>query len=270
MDSDTNTPGVGVSLPPRENLVRGVRPGVELRTTEDGAMPTLHGRFAVFNEWTEIDSAWEGRFLERIQPGAFKKTIAENRSGMRVLFDHGHDPNIGNKPLGPIADLRETDDGAYYEVPLLDTEYVRELLPGLQAGLYGASFRFKVMREDFDKRPERSELNPEGLPERTITEARVMEFGPVTFPAYDGATAGVRSLTDDWVRAELFGDTDRLREFLRSLDVRDAQQFAEHVTTSHSAPADSTPPQGTSSEARRDANRKFKTQKDWDAWIASI
>ena len=23
-----------------------------------------------------------------------------------------------------------------------------------------------------------------------------MEFGPVTFPAYEGATAGVRSLTD--------------------------------------------------------------------------
>lgn len=284
MDSDTNTLEVGASLPPRENLVRGIRPGVELRDAEDGSMPTLHGRFAVFNEWTEINSAWEGRFLERIHPGAFKKTISENRAGMRVLFDHGHDPNIGNKPLGPIADLREAPDGAYYEVPLLDTEYVRELLPGLKAGLYGASFRFKVMREDFDKQPERSDHNPERLPERTITEARVMEFGPVTFPAYDGATAAVRSLTDDWVRAELFGDQERLQEFLRGLvppiftgkvnvkAVRYADEgnFANTGNTLF-APAPPTPPvTGTSDMARRDNPRKFNTDKEWSAWIESI
>jgi len=48
--------------------------------------------------------------------------------------------------------------------------------------------------------PSRSTFNPDGIPERTITEAQVMEFGPVTFPAYSRATAGVRSLTD-WYRS---------------------------------------------------------------------
>ena len=40
--------------------------------------------------------------------------------------------------------------------------------------------------------PGRSSHNPEGIPERTVHQASVFEFGPVTFPAYEGATAGLR------------------------------------------------------------------------------
>ena len=101
--------------------------------------------------------------------------------------------------LGVPTLLREDEQGAAYEV--LDTTYVADLLPGLRIGAYGASFRFKVLGEDVDQKPNRSTYNPLGLPERTIREATVMEFGPVTFPAYEGATAGVRSLTDWWLQA---------------------------------------------------------------------
>jgi hypothetical protein len=61
---------------------------------------------------------------------------------------------------------------------------------------HGASFRFRVTREHVVQTSDASTYNPLALPERTIQEARVMEFGPCTFPAYQGATAGVRSLTD--------------------------------------------------------------------------
>lgn len=174
----------------------------ELREDENG-MPVLVGHFAVFNEWTTINSRWEGTFLERIAPGAFDKTFAENRRNMRVLFQHGKDPQIGEKILGPIAELRSEDHGAYYEVPLYDTAYNRDLVPGLRDNQYGASFRFRAMKEERVERPEESEHNPDGLPERTISEAKVMEFGPVTFPAYEGASAGLRSATDWWVEQSL-------------------------------------------------------------------
>jgi HK97 family phage prohead protease len=196
-----------VGRPPRDGLVRLLTTSpVELRSSGvDGSLGTLEGHFAVFNEATEIDSIFEGHFIERIAPGAFRKTFSEQREQMRVLFQHGFDPVVGDKPLGPIDDIGEDDVGARYSVPLIDTSYNRDLVPGLKAGLYGASFRFRVIREDFNREPEPSDSNPEGLPERTIREAQVSEFGPVTFPAYPTATAGMRSLTDRFLTRRLIG-----------------------------------------------------------------
>ena len=233
MNSDTQaSEEVGAAVPgqpPRENIIRAIRPGVEFRESED-AGPVLAGHFARFDEWTEIDSIWEGRFMERIAPGAFKKTFRENGNAIKVLFDHGHDPSIGNKPLGPIRQLYEDDEGAAYEVPLLDTSYTRDLIPGLKAGLYGASFRFRVMREKIDDEPGVSDYNPKGLPERSILEAQVAEFGPVTFPAYSGATAGIRSLTDDYIMRAFLDQPDRLRALLvEMLPVRNEQEDEEPV-----------------------------------------
>lgn len=202
---------------PRDLLIRTAAPMLLRSSTRDGepGMPTLYGHFAVFNRWTEIDSLWEGRFMESIAPGAFKRTIERNRDSMKVLFQHGRDPAVGDKPLGPIRDLKEDDEGGYYEVDMLDTAYNREILPGLEAGLYGASFRFSVMKEQISEKPGVSDHNPDGLPERTIQEARVSEFGPVTFPAYADATAGVRSLTDEFIVRQLVADPDRLQALLQ-------------------------------------------------------
>lgn len=184
-----------VEHPRRDGLYRAVFPGAELRAASGDGMPTLVGHFAVFNKPTEIASFMEGNFIERIAPGAFRKTFQENKA-IRCLFQHGCDPDIGDKPLGAPAVLREDETGAYYEVPLLDTGYVRDdVLPGLEAGVYGASFCFEVIKEQFDDEPGVSADNPRGLPERTLLEVRVPEFGPVTFPAYEEATAGVRSIT---------------------------------------------------------------------------
>ena len=247
--------------PPRENLVRGMFPSdMELRESADSAMPTLTGHFSVFDDWTEIHSAWEGQFLERIDSGAFDKTFAENRKNMRVLFNHGKDPSVGNKVLGPIAELGVDERGAWYDVPLFDTTYNRDLLPGLEAGVYGASFRFKVMRENFDKFPEPSDSNPDGMPERTILEAKVMEFGPVTFPAYEGATAGVRSLTDDYIITSLFGENaERTREFL------------QHITGQPDAPSTSAEaaPGAPRQPERRVLHYPNDTREDFLKWLTS-
>ncbi|HEU4864978.1 MAG TPA: HK97 family phage prohead protease [Actinomycetota bacterium] len=232
----TRHQGGAKSTFPKESLYRAIWPtDLELRSEDGFPGPVMFGHFAVFDEWTRIDSLFEGEFMERLVRGAFEKTFAENRSSIRPLFQHGRDSYIGSKVLGPVEILREEERGAYYEVPLLDTAYNRELEPGLRAGLYGASFRFRVMREEIVEKPKRSDYNPDGLPERSIKEVELHEFGPVTFPAYDGATAGIRSLTDEFVLQPYTRDRQRLRELLRYLEGEpaegDADEAPEPVTS---------------------------------------
>jgi HK97 family phage prohead protease len=207
---------------PDIDLVRGLTARPEFRddTPADGGLGTMAGHFSVFNTWYQVDSMWEGEFLERVAPGAFTETIAADSADMRVLFDHGFDPQIGNKVLGPIESLAEDKTGPAYEVPLFDTSYNRDLAPGLRAGVYGSSFRFRVQAESWDDEPKPSKANPKGIPERTIERAKVMEFGPVTFPANPAATAGMRSLTDQFY--------DRLRA--RDTQAYDAAVRAAGIT----------------------------------------
>ena len=70
---------------------------------------------------------------------------------------------------------------------------MRSLIPGLQAGQYGVSFRFKVVKDELRKFPARSTHNPKQLPEVTIIQADLTEFGPTPTPAYKGPSAAVRS-----------------------------------------------------------------------------
>jgi HK97 family phage prohead protease len=205
--------------PPRDNLVRACYPGVELRAREDDAagMPVLTGELAVFNQPTEIQSIREGRFIEIMEPGSFAKTIQENLKRFRILFQHGQDPVIGDKPLAPIEELEQDDERVRYAGQMLDTGYNREIIPGLQAGLYGSSFRFDVVADKWDHSPEARDYNPEGLPERRVKEVRLHEFGPVTFPAYIGAGAGLRSMTDDYDLRRFASDPQKLRMLLESV-----------------------------------------------------
>lgn len=180
-----------------QDIVRALRPAPEIRASGDDGTRTMVGHFSVFNTWYEVHSIFEGRFLERVAPGAFEETIAEDRSGVKVTFNHGYDV-LGDQVLGTIDVLREDDIGAYYEVPLFRS--VPDLIvEGLEAGVYGSSFRFKVAGDEWEDEPGESPHNPRGLPERTITKVRpLMEFGAVTFPASPTASAGIRSLTDEY------------------------------------------------------------------------
>ncbi|MFH8405568.1 phage major capsid protein [Streptomyces sp. NPDC018019] len=186
-----------------------------------GGMPTMTGHFSVFGNWYEINSHFEGQFLERITPGAFRKTLSDDASRknpgerIKVLLEHGHDPQVGDKPLGVPVRLAEDDLGPAYEVPLLDTSYCRDLVPALEAGAYGSSFRFQVMQDEWNDKPERSDGNPGALPERTIKEVRVLEFGPTVFPANASATAGLRSTTDDYYDKLRSRQPERYEEALR-------------------------------------------------------
>ena len=242
-------------LHPTENLFRGLAgEPIELRSDAiDGVdASTLFGHFARFDSWNLIDSWYEGKFLERVAKGSYKKTMREQRDRIRVQFDHGYDSYVGGSPLGPIDILREEDFGPYYEVPLLDTEYNRDrILPMLQGrtldgrtlgSLLGASYRFRVTKEEWVEPKKATDYNAEKLPERTIREVTLYEFGPVVFPADPGATAGARSicLTDEYLRrqAERTGQSARAaRQFAPIAPAAAPSGTADEPTIEPPAPA---------------------------------
>lgn len=231
--------------------------------TGDEGLGLMDVRFSTFETWYEINSWWEGRFLERTVRGAFKKTISEHNKARNVnahqvitLFNHGMDYHIGDKILGSIESLSEESDSPLSVVRLFDTSFNRDLLPGLRAGVYGSSFMFRVVRDEWNNEPGVSEHNPEGLPERTLKELRVFEAGPVTFPANPDATAGMRcaSGTDTYYEQLARRDPNRVAE-LRSKVTEfrtsragcagDAtQQTRDAATLSPTAPAQASHPDG--------------------------
>lgn len=244
-------------------IIRHFLSPVQFRAAENtdaghDALGTMDVRYSLFGEWYEVNSWWEGNFLERTQRGAFKRTIGQHndpgsRHEMKTLFNHGMDMYVNDKLLGDITDAREERDSPVNTVNVWDTSYNRDLLPGLKRGSYGSSFMFTVSKESIDNDPGTSDHNPKGIPERTITEVVNYEAGPVTWPANPGATAQMNSAqpvwsgTDDYY--EQLGQRQRdgvaaLRQNVIAL--RSAGRLADFgarpVADSQNVPAEDSPP----------------------------
>jgi len=129
-------------------------------------------------------------------------------------------------PLGTITKLREDDHGLYVEARLADNWLIQPVRDAIASGaIDGMSFRFQVIKEAWDDR------GP--VPVRTLEEVKLMELGPVVFPAYESTTVGVRSASLD----ELF-----------ELPSNDRQAIARALVLGTSfGPASGTPTEPTDS-----------------------
>lgn len=157
----------------------------ELRASADGR--TLSGYAAVFNSPTRIFERGID-FDETVAPGAFQRTI--NAADRVVLqFDHGQHPLIGGMPLGKITNMREDTHGLWVEARMSDHVLADIVTTAIaDEAITGMSFRFSVPDggDTWDRSGD--------IPVRTINEVKLYELGPVTFPAYDTTSVGVRSV----------------------------------------------------------------------------
>jgi HK97 family phage prohead protease len=177
---------------PKALLTRAVT--FETRAADDDGF-TLEGYAAVFDSPTRIDS-WEGRFDERIERGAFAKTLSERQPV--IQWDHGHDAATGSVPIAAIQSIREDDHGLFVSARMFDNARVEPIRQAIAGGaIDGMSFRFRVTREQWDE--------SDDVPLRTIRELDLFELGPVAFPAYTATSVGVRSLLAD------LPDSERVR-----------------------------------------------------------
>lgn len=232
------------------------------RDGEDGQPGVLEGRMVPYDQWTEIRSIMEGHFLERIRQGALTKTLREQVAKMRVLFQHGFSRSLDQAPIAKIESVRDAADGPHYRSLLLPS--VPEIIvDGLRAGLYGTSIAMRMpMRFEahFPKRP--TEHNPEMLEERTVTEASIKEMSVVTFPAYEGTTATVRSLTDELLVARLAEDPTKLLQILRS-------ELQEEAAPEHPEPDEEAAPEPEPEEEADSAPEEDEPQVPVEAGRAT-
>ena len=229
-NGDSALAEAGTSMPrTRSGLVRGPVAELGLRSA-NGAKGTprkrvLHGTMIPFDEWVEIDSIIEGHFLECFLPGSLDKTFSEGRERMRCILHHGKEL-LGRMVIGTISDLHADEKAGYYEVDLYD-DLPGILIEGLEEGQYGTSVYYELVQPDYRPRPGKSSHNPKGLDELRVAEAKVIEFGPTPFGIYEGASAALRSMTDDVVVARLAEDPAKLAAIAKRAGVELGERSAE-------------------------------------------
>lgn len=120
-------------------------------------------------------------FTEVIAPGAFTRTLSENRD-ILALVDHDSGKVLGRTRSGTL-ELRETPDGLTYRVTLPDTTTGNDLRALAQRGdIGGVSMGFRAIRDSWDG--ERRTLHEVELYEVSIVQAH---------PAYPTTTVSLRS-----------------------------------------------------------------------------
>jgi HK97 family phage prohead protease len=143
---------------------------------EDGTL-RMAGYAAVFNE-----ASLPLPFIEKIAPGAFRKTLTETPD-VRLLINHEGLPMARTK--NGTMRLYEDERGLYFEAELADTQEARDLYTLVSRGdVDQMSFAFRVIRQKWN----------DDRTERTLTEVSLADgdVSIVTYPAYPATSVEAR------------------------------------------------------------------------------
>lgn len=135
--------------------------GFEVKAIDDN---TFEGYASVFRN---VDS-----YRDVIEPGAFSKTIKENKR-VKVLWQH--DPW---QPIGKPTTMEEDNHGLYVKAKVANTSLGRDVMELMRSGVIDEmSIGFNTIKDEWD--------NEDNV--RRIKEVKLWEFSPVTFAANDQA-----------------------------------------------------------------------------------
>ena len=149
---------------------------IEARKADDGTM-RMAGYAAVFNE-----ASVPLPFIEKIAPGAFRKTLSETPD-VRLLANHEGLPMARTK--NGTMRLYEDEKGLYFEAELANTQEARDVYTLVERGdVDQMSFAFRVIRQKYN----------EDRSERLLTEVSLADgdVSIVTYPAYPTTSVEAR------------------------------------------------------------------------------
>lgn len=177
----------------------------EVRADSAGK-PIIAGYAAVFNTWSQD----LGGFIERVEPGAFDKTLRE--ADVRALANH--DPNwlLGRVSAHTLR-LGADSGGVHYEIAVNteDPDGRRALAKVERHDWDGSSFGFRTIEDDWDFTTAPAQ--------RVLREVSLRDVGPCTFPAYLDTEATVRAALDG-LSSSLRVPVDEVRAAFASGEIR--------------------------------------------------
>ena len=160
---------------------------VSLSKRAEGEAPVIFGYGAVFYREGEEGTQYKiyDDYYERIMPGTFDRAIRDAHD-VRSLFNHNPDIVLGRTASGTLK-LSVDAVGLRFDATPPDTNLVRDqvLAPLERGDVSGSSIMFVPTDTTWRE--------VDGVYIREIRDAELWETGPVTFPAYESTSAGVRS-----------------------------------------------------------------------------
>lgn len=172
---------------------------LEKRTAADGKdKQVFSGYGAVFydagDEGTEY-TLFPG-MRERIMPGCFDRCVRE-RQDVRGLYNHVPDNLLGRTSSGTMR-LSIDARGLKYEIDYdpSDMDHQRVKAKMDRGDLTGSSFSFRIVKQVFtyNDGPGGDDDTEEDI--RELLDVDVYDVGPVSFPAYESTTTGIRAIGD--------------------------------------------------------------------------
>lgn len=157
----------------------------ELRVAGEGDDEKVRGYAAVFDSFSED----LGGFKEKIQRGAFKRSLKEN--DVVALWQHDARDPLGRMSNGLLS-LKEDERGLAFEIEARAFS-PRQLEKVRDGTVSQMSFGFITREDKWEKKS--------GEHVRTLVDVELLEVSPVTWPAYRDTTAAVRSM-ESWAKAE--------------------------------------------------------------------
>lgn len=163
----------------------------------------LNGHASVFGQIADV-----GPHYEQMRSSSFDEVLGNPDTDVRALWNHNPDFLLGRQRSGSLR-LGVDSEGLEFELDLPNTQMGNDIRELAQRGdLTGASFAFIPGADTWGQTPDGRQL-------RTHTSVRnLIDVSPVTFPAYSGAAAQLRSVTFQPVRR---GRSDLVRARARVL-----------------------------------------------------
>jgi HK97 family phage prohead protease len=171
----------------------------ELRASSDGSKMKVSGIAARYGVLSHYLGNANGKFKERIAPGAFKRILAANTD---TVLNVNHDMSLvlGRTTAGTLR-LTDTDKGLAFDCDLPDVGYARDLYTLVKRGdMPQCSFQFSLDEGD-QSWGEEDDADGRVLV-RTIRGFKQLDdVSIVAFGAYPGTAAIARNLVPTEVRS---------------------------------------------------------------------